>query len=408
MSGMFAVRVGALLLCALAVAGCDDDDDVHFASYDVPNSVGIADLDGDSVPDLVVAATRVNYGAADPGFLAVLLQDPVTPGSFLIAQETGAGYNPSTLALGNLDGDANPDVVVANAGSGDVSVFLHDAAAPDAFLAATFIDTGGAPLDVATGDIDGDGAVDVAIASFEADGSVYVAYQNPAVPGEFGAPVRLAVDRPVTSVAIGDIDGDLHQDLVATVQNADGSDGAVAVLIQDPGVPRQFAAPLEYLAGTEPLSVKIIDLDADGNPDLVLVNEGPGLQGQGNAGVSVLLQDPSVPGAFLAPVTYAAGFRPVHLAIGDLDGDARPDLAVADAGRRRGAVTVLLQDPARGGVFLTASSYPGFYGPLGVAIGDLNDDGLPDIAAADGYRATVLYQQVGSPGVFASAVPVGD
>ncbi|MEO8225369.1 MAG: VCBS repeat-containing protein, partial [Gammaproteobacteria bacterium] len=302
----------------------------------------------------------------------------------------------------------NVDVAIANAGSGNVSVILQDATAPGTFLAATTIDTGGTPLDVATGDIDGDGAVDLAIASFESGGSVFVVYQNPLVPGQFGAPVRLAINRPSTSVALGDIDGDGRQDLVATVQDADGSDGAVALLIQDPGVPRQFLAPVEIPVGTEPLSVRIADLDGDDRPDLVLVHEGPGQQGQGNSGVSVLLQDGLVDGAFLAPVTYAAGSHPVHVAIGDLDGDDQPDLVVANRGNQRGAVSVLLQDFSRDGVFLTATSYPGFYGPLGVAIGDLNDDGLPDIAAADASRATVLFQQVGSPGTFAAAVPVGD
>lgn len=400
--------VGILIVGAFALTGCNDSNTLEVASYDVPNSVAIADLDGDGTADIVVAATRVIYGAPDPGFLSVLLQDDAIPGSFLISDEVVAGYNPSTLALGNLNGDARVDVAVANVGSGDVSVFLHDAAAPGSFLDATFVDTGGAPLDVTTGDIDGDGAVDIAVGSFESGGSAYIAYQNPAAPGQFGAPVRLAVDRPVTSVAIGDVDGDLVADLVVTVQDSDGSDGAVAVLIQDPGVPRQFAAPLEYVAGSEPLAVKIADLDDDGNADLVLVNEGPGANGQGNAGVTVLLQDPAVAGTFLAPASYAAGSRPVHLAVADLDADANLDLVVADAGGYRGAVKVLRQDPARAGIFLTASSYPGFYGPLGVAVGDLNDDGAPDIAAADGYRATVLYQQLANPGVFDAAVPVGD
>ena len=58
------------------------------------------------------------------------------------------------------------------------------------------------------------------------------------------------------------------------------------------------------------------------------------------------------------------------------------------------------QDPTHPGTLLTATSYAGFGQPLGVAIGDLNKDGLPDIAAADGSSATMMLQIRGKPGQF--------
>jgi hypothetical protein len=68
---------------------------------------------------------------------------------------------------------------------------------------------------------------------------------------------------------------------------------------------------------------------------------------------------------------------------------------------------VLLQDPAHPGALLAATTYPGFGQPLGIAIGDLNGDGLADIAAADGATATVMLQISGKPGQFAPAAQVG-
>ena len=59
---------------------------------------------------------------------------------------------------------------------------------------------------------------------------------------------------------------------------------------------------------------------------------------------------------------------------------------------------MLLQDPAHPGALLAATSYPGFGQPLGVAIGDLNGDGLADIAVADATSATVLLQSATQPG----------
>ena len=99
----------------------------------------------------------------------------------------------------------------------------------------------------------------------------------------------------------------------------------------------------------------------------------------------------------------------MDVAVADLNGDGKPDLAVANLGPApTGSVSVLLQDSARPGVFLTASSYAGFGEPLGVVIADLNGDGLPDIALADATSATVMLQIPTAPGTFAAAVPVGN
>ena len=93
------------------------------------------------------------------------------------------------------------------------------------------------------------------------------------------------------------------------------------------------------------------------------------------------------------------------MAVGDLNGDGRPDIAVANYGlpATPGSVSVLLQDPANPGKFLAPSLYPGITGPSFVAIGDLNGNGLNDLAIADGGMV-VRFQVVGQPGVFGAPV----
>jgi hypothetical protein len=95
------------------------------------------------------------------------------------------------------------------------------------------------------------------------------------------------------------------------------------------------------------------------------------------------------------------------VAVGDLNGDGKPDLVVASQGPApTGAVSVLLQSSTTAGTFGTATSYAGFGNPLSVAIADLNGDGHPDIAVADGYTATVMLQNASSPGTFANPTQV--
>src|SRR5206468_4236096 len=80
------------------------------------------------------------------------------------------------------------------------------------------------------------------------------------------------------------------------------------------------------------------------------------------------------------------GTSPRSVAIGDLNGDGRPDLAVANSGSNN--VSALLGNGD--GTFLqTAFNYAVGPGPVSLAIGDLNGDGRPDLAVANGGSYTV-------------------
>src|SRR6185369_7924338 len=146
-------------------------------------------------------------------------------------------------------------------------------------------------------------------------------------------------------------------------------------------------------AGAQPITVKIADINGDGLADLVAANFGPGTDGVGSAGVSVVLQDPANPGKFLAPAPYSARTGTTHLVVADVDGDGLLDVVTANLGPSpSGSISVLVQDPAHPGALKVAQSYNGFGQPLCVALGDLNSDGKPDIAVADGDTAIVYVQ----------------
>ena len=74
-----------------------------------------------------------------------------------------------------------------------------------------------------------------------------------------------------------------------------------------------------------------------------------------------MLYEVITPGKFLPATDYATGFRSSSIAIGDLDGDGRMDLAVANpvTSGSNGSISILLQDTGNPGVFLPAVNYPG-------------------------------------------------
>src|SRR5207244_7202789 len=198
-------------------------------------------------------------------------------------------------------------------------------------------------------------------------------------------------------------------DIVAATPDANGNNGAIYVFYQNATTRGTFLAPVTFPAGAQPQAVRIADVNGDGLPDIVVANVGPGADGTGAAGVSVLLQDAANPGSCLAPVTYASQARAIDVAVGDLNGDGKPDLVVANLGPApTGSVSVLLQDAAQPGVFLSATSYAGSGEPLAVTIADLNGDGHPDIAVADSTSATLMLQNATAPGTFAAATQVGN
>ncbi len=407
-----AVASGAVLLTCLA--GCGDDGNFvvipgqGLGPAYVPNSIAVADVNHDGIPDLLVATTIDQGTGNNPGIAAVYLGTPASSHGY----QPGATYpitgtDPSGIAALDLTGSGWTDLVVSNFGSGNASIFPHDPANPGKYLPATTLTTGGQPNQVVSGDINGDGKPDLVFADLSTSGNAIVLLQDAAHPGQFLPPLKLSTGNLTPSVAIGDLNGDGLPDVVAADYDSNGNNGQVTIFLQNPAGPGTFLPAVTFAAGAQPQAVRIADVNGDGLPDLVVANRGPGSDNTGAAGVSILLQDATHPGSFLAPVTYSTPWGAVDVAVADLNGDGKPDLAVASLGPApTGAVSVLLQNASSPGTFAPAVSYTGFGQPLSVAIADLNGDGHPDIAVADGYNATVMLQSASSPGTFSYAMPV--
>jgi hypothetical protein len=312
-----------------------------------------------------------------------------------------------SVAIDDLNDDGIPDVAITSrriSGSpphrGHVLVKFQDLLNPGDFFYAVKYRVGDQPLAVATDDINGDVLTDLVTANSQ-DDNISILLQDQAMPGNFLAANNFVTGNYPEDLAIGDLDGDALMDIAV-------ADNELSILFQDPASIGNFLPRTSLGIGSS--SVAMGDLDGDLLADLAATSPDQGL-------VMILLQNPAAVGTFLPPVEYTAGDQPIHVAIGDLDGDTLPDLSVAnlgepDGGGNRG-VSVLLQDQSAPGNFLTATDYIMGDRAYEVAIGDLNDDGRSDLAVAgskttnsngdldfEWSRVYVLFQDPATPGSF--------
>ena len=268
-----------------------------------------------------------------------MLRNTATSGSiglssFAAKVDFATGTRPISVAMGDLDGDGKPDLAVADFNSSTVTVFRNTATSGsinfDSFADKVDFTTGANPYSVAIGDLDGDGKPDLAIANVSSN-TVSV-FRNTATSGgielgSFAAKVDFATGTNPYSVAMGDLDGDGKPDLavanygsttVSVIRNT-STIGSIGL--------SSFAANVDFTIGYNPFSVAIGDLDGDGKPDLAVVNES-------SNSISVLRNTATSGsiglGSFAAKVDFTTGTNPRSVAIGDLDGDGKPDLAVGN------------------------------------------------------------------------------
>ena len=298
----------------------------------VPTDVAVADVDGDGRADILTLAQWAASQNQRDGRLIVHLQ--TSPGSFTTTQTAIVGEYPWRLAVDDLDGDGAVDVAVVDGeGSRGVWVLLQDPGHRGRLLPAREVASGIGAFDVAIADLNGDGASDLAVAN-STTGSARLdrLYQDPAQRGSFRPAVALTVPGTATTgVAAGDLDGDGRSDLAMTVAlPRDGytPNSGMGISLQRPDGTMGPVVTMAPQRGLNVARMKVADYDGDGQNDLFAYFTP--FSTDYNAKLMVLLQGP-VRGQFSAPVdTFMKDLKGIDDAvIADLDGDRRPDAAVA-------------------------------------------------------------------------------
>jgi hypothetical protein len=235
--------------------------------YD-PLGLAVGDFNRDGHPDLAVTTV-------DPNAMGVFFNHGNGTFDIQVMYPTDAG--PVSLVAGDFNHDGVPDLAAANWASSTLSVFLNNghgtfpAQVTYATGAPTRLYSGGGdhPSSVTVGDFDGDGSPDLAAANMES--STVSVFLNTG-DGTFLPQVMYPVGDVPYAVGVGDFDGDGHSDL-AVANNA----GTVSVLLNlGDGT---FAPQQTWATGINPQSLAVGDLNRDGHPDLAVGNSGDGTVG---------------------------------------------------------------------------------------------------------------------------------
>ncbi|GAA4454352.1 FG-GAP-like repeat-containing protein [Rurimicrobium arvi] len=355
----------------------------------LPKAVASADLDGDGKPDL-----------ASIGQSAIALyRNTSVSGSFTASSlssksEIAMSTSLSGIAIADIDGDGKQDLIVINSITNKLSVFRNIATA-GSLTAASFaprIDfaTDGSPGGITVADFDGDGRPDVAVRNW----SSFSVFRNTASGGTISvASFASRVDYPAGSYpAAGltscDLDGDNKAEIIVPNYNANTISVFRNTASAGSITASSFASAVDFATGNGPSSAITGDIDGDGRPELIVAN-------QVSQSISILRNTGAAgavtAGSFAAKADFALGSVPYNVTIADADGDGKGDIVTSHFASN--SLSVLLNNANSGSIGASSlsvrSNYLRVNEAYGLYAGDLDGDGRGDLTVTS-YTSGML------------------
>jgi len=433
------MALAALAVCIVASA----DAQTPLLTLDTPNpsyastfgySVAMGDVNADGKTDIAVGASNEEVGGNVEQGRAYVFSG--ANGSLLFTLTTGnpqpyAHFGPS-VAMGDVNGDGKADIAVGatgeNVGQGRAYIFSGANGSLLRTLNTPNPDAGGYfGWSVAVGDVNGDAKADIAVgAAYEsvgdnmeqgrayvfsgADGSLLFTFNtpNPSYASRFGS-----------SVAVGDVNGDAKADIAvgaALESVGDNAQQGRAYIFSgaNGSLLFTFNTPNPSYASTFGWSVAVGDVNGDEKGDIAV---GAALESVGdNAQQGRAYIFSGANGSLLrtlnTPNPDASAYFGWSVAVGDVNGDAKADIAVGAAwesvGDNAQQGRAYIFSGANGSLLFTfntpSPSYASRFGSS-VAAGDVNGDAKADIAVGAPYESVGDNAQQGRAYVFSSLPP---
>ncbi len=344
---------------------------IHMGGY---GRLQFADLNGDARPDLVTDTSYSSYLVAT----GVAGAQTFDGGVLLSSIGAGSGH----LAIGDFSGDTLPDLAAVAAGNLGVRLARQSSTHPGQ-LEPTELTLPGSTY-VTLADLDGNGFADVVTEGTE--GHMTFASH----PDDVFTP-ECPLEPYLWPIAVGDLDGDGYPDIV-------GSGEMDALLLPSPAAGCRPATSAFSLPAQFPVAMDVVDMNDDGRLDVVTVIDG----------ISVALQSTAAARTFAVAdyEVYPSSqltVRPyVEAHVADVDRDGWLDVVVV-AAYPTTQLVVLRGNPSSPGTLLPAEVITGTNRGATVAVGDLDGDGWPDIALADESKIRLFVHDPALPGHFVYA-----